>query len=135
MGREEPRPAERFARTERLDGNHAAAGDKKSPGRLGRVVDHLLANPGDGFILAANVHGDIVGVVAEREEQARAAADALEIDWDTPQRASSETQVVPMREDAGTYAALASAALTRWRHGATATAKRPEKAASPTPST
>ena len=64
-------------------------------------------------VIAVVHDGDIVGVVAEREEQARAAADALEIDWETPQRASSETQVVPMREDAGTDAALASAALTR----------------------
>ncbi|PYN10779.1 MAG: hypothetical protein DME05_26310, partial [Candidatus Rokuibacteriota bacterium] len=75
-------------------------------------VDDRAARAVPGVI--AVVHdGDIVGVVAEREEQARAAADALEIDWETPQRASSETQVVPMREDAGTDAALASAALTR----------------------
>jgi len=86
------RPPTRGARATRVDDQAA----RRVPGVIAVVHD-----------------GDIVGVVAEREEQARAAADALEIDWETPQRERSETQVVPMREDAGTEAALASAALTR----------------------
>ncbi len=86
----------------------------RPPARGARAtrVDDRAARAMPGVI--AVVHDrDIVGVVAEREEQARAAADVLEIDWDTPQREPSETQVVPLREDAGTDAALASAALTR----------------------
>jgi nicotinate dehydrogenase subunit B len=75
-------------------------------------VDDRAARAMPGVI--AVVHdGDVVGVVAERDEQARAAADALEIDWDAPMREASPTQVIPMREDAGTAAALASAALRR----------------------
>jgi len=86
----------------------------RPPARGARAtrVDDRAARAMPGVI--AVVHDrDIVGVVAEREEQARAAADVLEIDWDTPQREPSETQVVPLREDAGTDAALASAALRR----------------------
>ncbi|TMC02482.1 MAG: hypothetical protein E6J35_09110 [Chloroflexi bacterium] len=86
----------------------------RPPARGGRAtrVDDQAARAMPGVI--AVVHdGDIVGVVAEREEQARAAADALEIDWEMPKSEPSETQVVAMREDAGTDAALASAALTR----------------------
>jgi CO/xanthine dehydrogenase Mo-binding subunit len=75
-------------------------------------VDERAARAMPGVI--AVVHdADVVGVVAEREEQARAAADALDIDWDTPKVDASSTQVVPLREDAGTDAALASATLTR----------------------
>src|SRR5207247_4173487 len=86
----------------------------RPPARGARVtrVDDRAARAMPGVI--AVVHdGDVVGVVAEREEQARAAADALDIDWETPKREPSETQVVPMRADGGTDAALASAALTR----------------------
>jgi len=75
-------------------------------------VDDGAARAMPGVITVVH-DGDIVGVVAEREEQARAAADVLEIDWETPKHVPSETQVVPLREDAGTDAALASAALTR----------------------
>jgi nicotinate dehydrogenase subunit B len=81
-------------------------------GARAALVDDQAARGMPGVI--AVVHdGDIVGVVAEREEQARAAADALEIDWEMRKREPSDTQVVPMRKDAGTDAALASAALTR----------------------
>lgn len=86
----------------------------RPPARGARAtrVDDRAARAMPGVV--AVVHdGDLVGVVAERDEQARAAADALEIDWDTPTREASATQIVPMREDAGTDSALASAALTR----------------------
>ena len=105
MGREEPRPAERFARTERLDGNHAAVGDKKSPGRLGRVVDHLLVNPGDGFIFAANVHGDIVGVAAVAAISS--VHYAGQVAW------LEEHSVLPDWRQRGIGTALVSAALQR----------------------
>ncbi|HEV8655770.1 MAG TPA: molybdopterin cofactor-binding domain-containing protein [Candidatus Limnocylindria bacterium] len=81
-------------------------------GARAKGVDDRAARSMPGVV--AVVHdGDIVGVVAEREEQARAAADALEIDWEAPQREALATQVVPLREDADTDGALASAALTR----------------------
>jgi CO/xanthine dehydrogenase Mo-binding subunit len=81
-------------------------------GARAKGVDDRAARAMPGVV--AVVHdGDIVGVVAEREEQARAAADALEIDWEAPQREALATQVVPLREDADTDGALASAALTR----------------------
>lgn len=86
----------------------------RPPARGARAtrVDDRAARAMPGVV--AVVHdADLVGVVAERDEQARAAADALEIDWDTPTREASATQIVPMREDAGTDSALASAALTR----------------------
>ncbi len=91
----------------------------RPPARGGRAtrVDDRAARTMPGVI--AVVHdGDVVGVVAERDEQARAAADALEIEWEAPKGQASATQVVPLREDAGTDAALASAALT---HSATYT--------------
>jgi CO/xanthine dehydrogenase Mo-binding subunit len=81
-------------------------------GARAKGVDDRAARAMPGVV--AVVHdGDIVGVVAEREEQARAAADALEVDWEAPQREALATQVVPLREDADTDGALASAALTR----------------------
>jgi len=103
----------RYTADVRLDGL-ARGAVARPPARGARAtrVDDGAARAMPGVI--AVVHdGDIVGVVAEREEQARAAADALEIDWETTQREPSETQVVPLRDDAGTDAALASAALTR----------------------
>ena len=103
----------RYTADVRLDGlaRGAIARPPARGARAARVDDRAArAMPG---VIAVVHDGDIVGVVAEREEQARAAADALEIDWETPQREPSETQVVPLRDDAGTDAALASAALTR----------------------
>ena len=54
--------------------------------------------------------GDVVGVVAEREEQARAAAAALEIDW-LAQPVDGPTAEVPMRSDDGVDERLRAAAL------------------------
>ncbi|HEY3127600.1 MAG TPA: molybdopterin cofactor-binding domain-containing protein, partial [Candidatus Limnocylindria bacterium] len=103
----------RYTADVRLDGL-ARGAIARPPARGARAtrVDDRAARAMPGVIAVAH-DGDIVGVVAEREEQARAAADALEIDWEAPQRQPSETQVVPLRDDAGTDAALASAALTR----------------------
>ncbi|MDP9283225.1 MAG: molybdopterin-dependent oxidoreductase, partial [Chloroflexota bacterium] len=103
----------RYTADVRLDGL-ARGAIARPPVRGARAtrVDERAARAMPGVI--AVVHdGDVVGVVAEREEQARAAADALDIDWDPPKIAASGTQVVPLREDAGTEAAIAAAALTR----------------------
>lgn len=78
--------------------------------RATRVDDRAVRGmPG---VIAVVHDGDVVGIVAEREEQARAAADALDIDWESPHIEERPTQVVPLREDAGVDDALASAALT-----------------------
>jgi CO/xanthine dehydrogenase Mo-binding subunit len=102
----------RYTADVRLDG--LARGAIARPpvrGARAKTVDDRAARAMPGVV--AVVHdGDVVGVVAEREEQARAAADALEIEWDTPRSEASATQVVPMRENAGVDTALASAALT-----------------------
>ena len=79
--------------------------------RATRVDDRTaLGMPG---VIAVVHDGEVVGVVADREEQARAAADALDIDWESPRRDEPPTQVVPLREDDGVDEVLASAALTR----------------------
>ena len=54
--------------------------------------------------------GDFVGVVAERGSLAQDALDALEVAWDDPPGGDQQTVVIPMREDEGVDAALASAA-------------------------
>src|SRR6266516_3671332 len=103
----------RYTADVRLEGL-ARGAIARPPARGARVtrVDDRAARAMPGVI--AVVHdGDVVGVVAEREEQARAAADALDIAWEMPKGEPSETQVVPMRTDGGTDAALASATLTR----------------------
>jgi nicotinate dehydrogenase subunit B len=61
--------------------------------------------------VAAVIHdGDLVGVVADREEQARAAVDALDIDWQMPAPADGGTVVLPIHEEPGVDDALARAA-------------------------
>ncbi len=74
-----------------------------------RGVDDSAAKGMPGVVAVVR-DGDLVGVVAEREEQARAAADAVEVDWEVPTRADGETIVLPLREDAGIDAALSGAA-------------------------
>jgi len=101
----------RYTADIRLDGM-ARGAIARPPARGARAtrVDDRAARAMPGVV--AVVHdGDVVGVVAERDEQARAAADALDIDWETPRREERATQVVPLREDGGTDAALASAKL------------------------
>jgi len=61
-------------------------------------------------VVAVVREGDVVGVVAEREEQARAAAGAVEVEWHlVPVEGPSAD--VPMRSDAGVDRALARASL------------------------
>ena len=73
-----------------------------------RSLDDAAARamPGVGVVR----DGDFAGVVAERAAQAQAALDALEADWTSPNGDDQQTVVIPMREDDGVDAALASAA-------------------------
>jgi CO/xanthine dehydrogenase Mo-binding subunit len=102
----------RYTADIRLDGlaRGAIARPPVRGARAARVDDRAArAIPG---VIAVVRDGELVGVVAERDEQARAAADSLDIGWEAPQREERPTLVVPLREDAATDAALASAALT-----------------------
>jgi CO/xanthine dehydrogenase Mo-binding subunit len=58
-------------------------------------------------VIAVVRSGDLVGVVAERDEQARAAADAIEVDWIAAPLGEREPLVISMRDDGGVDAALA----------------------------
>jgi CO/xanthine dehydrogenase Mo-binding subunit len=60
-------------------------------------------------VVAVVRDGDYVGVVAEREEQARAAVLALEAEW-TPGDETGPTRDLDLRSDAGVDASLAGAA-------------------------
>jgi len=93
----------------RLDGMlRGAIARPPSRGAKVRSVDDASARKLPGVVAVVR-DGDVVGVVAERDEQARAAAAALEIDWEiTPVEGPSAE--VPMRKDPGVDAALAKAA-------------------------
>lgn len=67
------------------------------------------AMPGVAMIVR---DGDLVGVVAERQAQAVAAVQALEIDWAMPAASDDDTVTIPITEDAGVAAALAGS-MTR----------------------
>ncbi len=73
-----------------------------------RSLDDRAARSMPG-VLAVVRDDDFVGVVAERESQALAAVEALEAEWDMPEPTQERTLVIPMREDARTEQALASA--------------------------
>ena len=74
-----------------------------------RNVDDAAAKAMPGVVAVVR-EGDLVGVLAEREDQARAAADAVDVDWDLPATAAGETVVLPLHEDKGIDAALAEGA-------------------------
>ncbi len=83
----------------------------RPPSRGMRVkrVDDAAAKAMPGVI--AVVHdGDLVGVVAARESQARAAADAVEVTWTDAQTPLEKTWDIPMRDDTGVDDAIASGA-------------------------
>jgi nicotinate dehydrogenase subunit B len=64
-----------------------------------RSVDDAAARPMPGVVAVVR-DGDVVGVVAEREEQARAAAAAVVAEWHVIP-VEGPTAVVPMRSDVG----------------------------------
>lgn len=78
-------------------------------GAKARSLDDAVAKAMPGVVAVVR-DGDLVGVVAEREDQARAAADSVNVDWDLPAAPEAETVEIPMREDAGIDDALAHGA-------------------------
>ncbi len=75
-----------------------------------RAVDDGLSRSMPGVVAIVR-DADLVGVVAERDEQARAAADALEVDWITAPLPAGQTLEVTMRDDGGVDEALARGSL------------------------
>ena len=77
-----------------------------------KAVEATAARAMPGVV--AVVHdGDLVGVVAERADQARAAADAVDVDWLAGRPDEGPDADIPLREDRGIEKALASAATRR----------------------
>jgi CO/xanthine dehydrogenase Mo-binding subunit len=72
-------------------------------------VDDRAARAITGVVAVVR-DGDLVGVVAERQPQAAAAVQALEIDWTMPPPADPATTSIPISEDAAVENALAGAA-------------------------
>jgi nicotinate dehydrogenase subunit B len=75
-----------------------------------RSVDDAAARAMPGVVAVVR-SGDVLGVVAERDEQARAAAGAVVADWELAP-IEGPTATVAMRDDAGVDAAIASATLS-----------------------
>lgn len=75
-----------------------------------RSVDGAAARAMPG-VLAVVRDGVVVGIVAERQAQARAAADAILVTWADAPAADEKTWDIPMREDPGVDEALAGAAM------------------------
>jgi CO/xanthine dehydrogenase Mo-binding subunit len=78
------------------------------PGSRLRALDGATARALPG-VLAVVVDGDFVGVVAQHDAQALAAAQMMTAQWDAPPAAGAPFEAV-LRDDAGTDAALAAAA-------------------------
>ena len=79
-------------------------------GARARKVDDAAARAMTGVIAVVRA-GDLVGVVAEREDQARAAAATVEVEWDTSTTADEKRWDIPMRDDKGVDDALAGGAV------------------------
>ncbi len=90
--------------------NMARGAVVRPPARGARVreVDDAAARAMPGVVAVVRA-GDFVGVVAEREEQARAAADATEVDWIVPAPREAETIDIVMRDDGDVDQTLARA--------------------------
>lgn len=82
----------------------------RSPTRGARPsnVDDRAARAIPGVVAVVR-DGDLVGVVAERQAQADAAVQALEIDWVRPEVAEQGTTSIPIAEDDAVEGALAGA--------------------------
>ena len=72
------------------------------------AVDDMAARAMAGVVTVVR-DGDLVGVVAERQAQAVAAAQALDIEWTMPEAADQDTISIPINEDAAIEDALAGA--------------------------
>jgi len=77
-----------------------------------KSVDDVAARGMPGVVAVVR-DGDLVGVVAERADQARAAADALEVDWIASRPDEGPDADIPLRGDRGIEKALASAVTRR----------------------
>ena len=71
-------------------------------------VDDSAARAMPGVITVVHA-GNLIAAVAKREDQARAAADAIEVDWKVEPAPQRDTVDVPMRDDGGVDDALAAA--------------------------
>lgn len=124
------RPMSRLEARDIVTGSATYVADVRLPGMLHgaivrppvrdarvRSVDHKAARAMPGVVAVVR-DGDLVGVVAEREDQARAAADAVDVDWEIGERPEGPDADIPMREDREIERALASASLV---HSATYT--------------
>jgi nicotinate dehydrogenase subunit B len=119
------RPLPRVEARDIVTGRATYAADVRLPGLLhgaivrppvrgatARTVDGAAARRLPGVV--AVVHdGNVVGVVAEREEQARAGAAAVQVDWLAGRPDEGPDADIPLREDRGIDRALAAAATRR----------------------
>ena len=100
----------RYVADVRLDGMlHGALVRPPMRGARVREVDDAPARGMPGVVRVVR-DGDLVGVVAERAEQARAAALAVRVDWEIDAGDEAPTLDVPMRDDGDADAAIAAAA-------------------------
>ena len=88
--------------------NMARGAVVRPPSRGAKVknVDDRTARTMPGVIAVVR-QGDFVGVVAERAEQARAAADAMDVEWTAAPLGQGDALVIPMRDDKDVDEALA----------------------------
>jgi nicotinate dehydrogenase subunit B len=107
-GRDIVTGAARFVADVRLP-NMAHGAIVRPPSRGAKVksVEDAAARTMPGVIAVVR-EGDVVGVVAEREEQARAAADAIEVVWATAPVGQGDGLELSMRDDKDVDEALAA---------------------------
>jgi CO/xanthine dehydrogenase Mo-binding subunit len=101
----------RYVADVRLD--RMARGAIVRPPRRGaepRKVDDAAARAMPGVIAVVR-EGNVIGVVAERDDQARAAAAAIDVTWSEPAPGSDRQWTVPMRDDKGVDQALAQGTI------------------------
>ena len=116
----QPRP--RVEARDIVTGRATYAADVRLPGMLhGAIVrppvrgakvtsvDATAARSMPG-VVAVVQDGDVVGVVAERAAEARAAAEAVQVDWLAGRPDEGPDADIPLREDRGIDSALAGAA-------------------------
>jgi nicotinate dehydrogenase subunit B len=80
-----------------------------SRGMQVKGIDDAAAKAMPGVIAIVR-HGDVVGVVAARDSQARAAAEAVEVTWSDAGPPVEKTWEIPMRDDDGVDDAIANGA-------------------------